>query len=90
VYPSLSQRVQNGFSLVQRNFEAEHLSQESLSLGVPNTSSSLQTPKLKDSCDKCSASKLRCTKEKPFCSGYMTCRGPIRLFTVSILWELVS
>ncbi|KAJ5374200.1 hypothetical protein N7517_006206 [Penicillium concentricum] len=30
--------------------------------------SSLPTQKLKDSCDKCSASKVRCTKEKPLCA----------------------
>ncbi|KAJ5964143.1 uncharacterized protein N7479_004019 [Penicillium vulpinum] len=45
--------------------------------------SSLQTPKLKDSCDKCSASKVRCTKEKPFCArcdklGYPCFYSPAR------------
>ncbi|CAG8933250.1 unnamed protein product [Penicillium salamii] len=31
-------------------------------------STSPKPPKLKDSCDKCSASKVRCTKEKPSCT----------------------
>ncbi|KAJ5206710.1 hypothetical protein N7491_002674 [Penicillium cf. griseofulvum] len=44
---------------------------------------SLQTPKLKDSCDKCSTSKVRCTKEKPFCArceklGYTCFYSPAR------------
>lgn len=37
---------------------------------VSKTTSNLATsqpPKLKDSCDKCSSSKVRCTKEKPCC-----------------------
>ncbi|KAK9847620.1 uncharacterized protein MYU51_018477 [Penicillium brevicompactum] len=33
---------------------------------TPNLAAS-QPPKLKDSCDKCSSSKVRCTKEKPHC-----------------------
>ncbi|KAF7530074.1 hypothetical protein PCG10_005050 [Penicillium crustosum] len=50
---------------------------------TPHTASSLQTPKLKDSCDKCSASKVRCTREKPFCSrcdklGYTCFYSPAR------------
>ncbi|KAJ6190838.1 hypothetical protein N7519_000859 [Penicillium mononematosum] len=50
---------------------------------LPGTGSSLQTPKLKDSCDKCSASKVRCTKEKPFCTrcdklGYTCFYSPAR------------
>ncbi|CAP93644.1 hypothetical protein E8E15_009243 [Penicillium rubens] len=58
-------------------------SSRSSKTSLPNTSSSLQTPKLKDSCDKCSASKLRCTKEKPFCTrcdklGYTCFYSPAR------------
>ncbi|OQD64769.1 hypothetical protein PENPOL_c007G01492 [Penicillium polonicum] len=50
---------------------------------TPHTASSLQPPKLKDSCDKCSASKVRCTREKPFCSrcdklGYTCFYSPAR------------
>ncbi|CAG8893138.1 unnamed protein product [Penicillium egyptiacum] len=50
---------------------------------LPNTTSSLQTAKLKDSCDKCSASKVRCTKEKPCCTrcdklGYTCFYSPAR------------
>lgn len=50
---------------------------------LPNTTSSLQPQKLKDSCDKCSASKVRCTKEKPFCArcdklGYTCFYSPAR------------
>lgn len=50
---------------------------------TPHIASSLQTPKLKDSCDKCSASKVRCTREKPFCSrcdklGYTCLYSPAR------------
>lgn len=50
---------------------------------TPHTASSLQTPKLKDSCDKCAASKVRCTREKPFCSrcdnlGYTCFYSPAR------------
>ena len=50
---------------------------------LPKTSSSLETPRLKESCDKCSASKVRCTKEKPFCTrcdklGYTCFYSPAR------------
>ncbi|KAJ5976892.1 hypothetical protein N7501_000234 [Penicillium viridicatum] len=50
---------------------------------TPHTASSLQPPKLKDSCDKCSASKVRCRREKPFCSrcdklGYTCFYSPAR------------
>ncbi|KAK4862716.1 hypothetical protein LT330_002849 [Penicillium expansum] len=50
---------------------------------APHTTSTLQTPKLKDSCDKCSSSKVRCTKEKPFCArcdklGYTCFYSPAR------------
>lgn len=50
---------------------------------TPHAAASLQTPKLKDSCDKCSASKVRCTREKPFCSrcdklGYTCFYSPAR------------
>ncbi|KAJ5617993.1 hypothetical protein N7537_003107 [Penicillium hordei] len=53
------------------------------SKATPRTASPLQTPKLKDSCDKCSASKVRCTREKPFCSrcdklGYTCFYSPAR------------
>jgi hypothetical protein len=42
-----------------------------------------QTQKLKDSCDKCSSSKVRCTKEKPSCArcdklGYTCFYSPAR------------
>ena len=42
-----------------------------------------QAPKLKDSCDRCSASKIRCTKEKPSCArcekmGYTCFYSPAR------------
>ncbi|CAI7622333.1 unnamed protein product [Penicillium glandicola] len=49
-----------------------------VSCTTPHTTSSLQTPKLKDSCDKCSSSK-----EKPFCTrcdklGYTCFYSPAR------------
>lgn len=47
------------------------------------SSESQQTQKLKDSCDKCSTSKIRCTKEKPSCArcekmGYTCFYSPAR------------
>lgn len=48
-----------------------------------NASSSTRKIKLKDSCDVCSASKVRCTKEKPVCKrcekfGYHCLYSPAR------------
>ncbi|OQE39328.1 hypothetical protein PENCOP_c007G00410 [Penicillium coprophilum] len=50
---------------------------------LPHITSSLPNPKLKDSCDKCSSSKVRCTREKPFCArcdklGYTCVYSPAR------------
>ncbi|CAG8071497.1 unnamed protein product [Penicillium salamii] len=43
-----------------------HIISSRVSKNTPSTSS--KPTKLKDSCDKCSASKVRCTKEKPSCT----------------------
>ena len=56
-------------------------SRSSKTTSPPLTSS--QTQKLKDSCDKCSSSKVRCTKEKPSCArcdklGYTCFYSPAR------------